>query len=886
MQPQVHFHPIIQTWFERKFGGETDVQRKAWASIDEGAHTLIAAPTGSGKTLAALLPLLDVVLKEKFSVGKDYKRGVRVLYVTPLKALNNDIHQHLFDYMDELQQTAEELGMDWPGITVGVRTGDTTQSTRASMLRRPPDVLVTTPESLFILLTAQKASAILRSIRHVVVDEIHNIASGDRGMHFTVTMERLSILCGRSPQRIGVSATQKPPERIAQFLGGWEEANCDDHKDDRLPGGNWVSSSGNGKTTVLPRKVTIVESLMDRSIELSVSMPQITGIRGKNQDVWTPLIKELLRHLEGAGSTLIFVNNRRMCERLTSRLNEMVGEDFSRSHHGSVSRERRLETEQMLRSGELRCLVATSSLELGIDVGFVDLVLQIDSPLSAASGIQRIGRAGHAVGGVSRGTIIARHRGDLPEIAVLAERIARRDTDEIQVPRYGAGVLAQQIVAIVAVMERCTPDEVYALIQRSDSYKGFPRERFDGLLDMMSGFYPFVRPHIDWDKQAGMLVRRPSSSMAAIMGAGTIPQSTGYPVYHAEQRIHLGELDEEYIFETRVGDVFQLGTSTWRIRSIREDRVEVVESDAAFGEIPFWRAEGPGRTYELSVEIGVLMEQLLAMLPESEAAALSSEQAIAWLTTHSQFSSDTAESLISLLKSQRAVSAWPTHKRVVIEWFTDDSGLTHLVIHSWFGRKINLTWTIAIGRYFEQMLQVSFETTVKDNGMEFIFREWDPAWLGYLQGVNSESVESLLLEAIPTSPLFAAVFRKTAETALLFSRSFRRTPGWLKRLRGQELLKDALPYGAKFPLVQETLRECMEQSLDLPRLKDILWQMESGAIERKIIHLGVPSPLAVQFFYDYLNRAIYESDSLTRELQQRMLGISKELAAEVFGKER
>ena len=854
------FHPVLSAWFADRFGEPTDVQKRTWPLVAAGAHTLVAAPTGSGKTLAALLPLLDRLIREKPEAGGEAEeRGVRILYVTPLKALNNDIRRHLFDFRDEWRAVAARMGVPWPEIAVAVRTGDTTRSERASMLRRPPDVLVTTPESLYILLTSRKARDILRTVRHVVVDEIHDLAAGERGAHFSVTLERLAELCGQFPQRIGVSATQNPVRRIARFLGGWLEREDGRHE---------------------PRPVAVVESRMERPLEVTVTVPPYGMLARKGkEDVWTPLVEEILRHVPDRGTTLIFVGNRRLCERLSARLNEVRGEGFCRSHHGSVSRERRLETEALLREGRLRCLVATSSLELGIDVGAVERVLQIDSPFTAASGIQRFGRSGHAVGGVSRGTMIIRTRGLLPEAAVLAERIGRKETEPIRPPRLLQAVLAQQIVAAAAEGER-DPDGLYRMICRSDAYHGLPRERFDETVAMLAGEYPFVKPLIRRDPGSGRLAALPGAVMAAVIGAGTIPQSTDFPVYHAESGVHLGELDEEFVFESRVGDVFQLGTANWRIRAIRPDRVEVAESPAAYGEIPFWRAEGQGRSFALSLEIGRLNDRLERLLRAGDG-----EGAAKLLAERYHFTPEAAESLLELIRSQSAASALPTHRRIVAEWYRDESGLTHLVIHSWFGRRFNRTWLLALRHLLERVYPHEFQSTAKDNGIELIFRVWDPAILENLKAVNSETVERLLMEAVPTSPMFAARFRQLAETSLLMSRGFRRVPAWLKRVRSGELLRDALAHGTSFPLVRETLRDCVERQLDLRRVRRVLRLMERGAIEWKAVPCSRPSPLAAQFFYDFLNVAIYESDALTRELSERLAGVSRELAVEVFGPE-
>jgi len=854
------FHPVLSAWFADRFGDPTDVQKRAWPLIAEGAHTLVAAPTGSGKTLAALLPLLDRLVREKLEGGRaTAERGVRILYVTPLKALNNDIRRHLFDFLYEWRAAAERMGVPWPDIAVAVRTGDTTRGERAAMVRRPPDVLVTTPESLFILLTSRKARDILRAVRHVVADEIHDLAAGERGAHFSVTLERLSELCGRPPQRIGVSATVHPVRRVARFLGGWEEGADERYK---------------------PRPVAIVESSMERPLEVAVTVPPYGMLAQKGKaDVWTPLVEEILRHVPERGTALVFANNRRLCERLSARLNEARGEGFCRSHHGSVSRERRLETEALLREGKLRCLVATSSLELGIDIGAVERVLQIDSPVTAASGIQRFGRSGHAVGGVSKGAMIVRTRGLLPEAAALAGRIGRKETEPIRPPRHPAAVLVQQIVAAAAEGER-DADALYRMIGRSDAFHGFPRERFDELADMLAGEFPFVKPLIRRDPATGRLAALPGAVMAAVAGAGTIPQSTDFPVYHAETGIHLGELDEEFVFESRVGDVFQLGTANWRIRSIRPDRVEVTESPVAYGEIPFWRAEGQGRGFALSLEVGRLNDRLERLLRAGDG-----EGAAKLLTERYHFTPEAAESLLELIRSQTAASAWPTNRRIVVEWYRDESGLTHLVIHSWFGRRFNRTWLLALRRHLERVYPHEFQSTAKDNGIELIFRVWDPAIVDHLQGVNSETVERLLMEAVPTSPMFAARFRQLAETSLLISRGFRRVPAWLKRVRSEELLRDALAHGTAFPLVKETLRDCVERILDLRSVRRVLRLIERGAIEWKTVPCARPSPLAAQFFFDFLNVAIYESDALTRELSERLAGVSRELAAEVFGPE-
>ncbi|MFD0681519.1 MULTISPECIES: DEAD/DEAH box helicase [unclassified Paenibacillus] len=852
------FHPLIAKWFGDRFGHPTDVQVRSWKAIQSGVHTLIAAPTGSGKTLASLLPCLSRILQDKKAEDeKAPTRGVKLLYITPLKALNNDIHHHVIEYAAELKRLAEEQGRGWSGLTIGVRTGDTSQSTRASMLRNPPDVLVTTPESLYLLLTSPKGRMMLKTVLFCVVDEIHDLAADSRGLHLSVTLERLTDWIGATPQRIGVSATQKPIERIARFLGGWE-ADAE-------------------------RTVEVIESRMEKKFSIRVTLPEQALItKDKQEAIWKPLTEHIMKLIEDSRSALIFVNNRRLCERLTLRLNDHVGYEMARSHHGSISREQRLEVEGALKAGELRCLVATSSLELGIDVGHIDLVLQIDSPKSAAAGIQRIGRAGHSVGDESRGVIVARTRGQLPECAVLARSIEAREIEEIQVPRYALDVLCQQIVAMVAADDRTVPQLQQAL-NRSYGYHGFPLERLEAVLQVLSGYYPFVRPLIDWDRSTGLITRRSSTAMTAIMGAGTIPQGSAYPVHHADSRIHLGELDEEYIHESQVGDVFQLGTSSWRIQSIRSDRVYVVEeSGNTFSEIPFWRGEGQGRSAAFSAEIGSFLEHVEERLEKEQKS-----RTIQWLLDSHFMEAHAADELLMLIHSQKAVSELPTHRRIVIEQFQDDFKQHHLIIHSWFGRAFNRTWQLAIQLHAERSLPYRIYANAKDNGIEFIIADGGSGeasrLLPLIREVTSDRLEDLLRQAVPSSPQFGIAFRRLAETSLLLSRSFSRVPAWQKRLRSEALLRESLPYAEQFPFIGEAIRLCLYEELDVEGVRAVLKQIETGALEVSVKQAAFPSPFAVLFLADYINAQIYESDAVGRDVQTRLMGIDRSLAGKWFG---
>jgi len=866
----IPFHPVLSEWFSEAFGEPTDVQKQAWESIVTGRHTLIAAPTGSGKTLAALLPCLDRIAREKTDASRRKSpAGVRILYITPLKALNNDIHHHALGFVEQMEARAIACGSEWPGIRCEVRTGDTSASKRAAILKRPPDLLVTTPESLYLLLTSDKGRSILHTVEQVIVDEIHDVAADKRGAHLSLSLERLVRLRGRQVQRIGVSATQNPLERVARFLGGWDSGS--------------EAEDGNGEAA--PRQVTIIESRMRKKMSVSITMPDQSQPAATREAVWLPLLDRIMKAMEGCRSVLLFVNSRRLCERLCLRLNDFVGYEMARSHHGSISRERRLEVERLLKEGSLRCIVATSSLELGIDVGHVDLVIQLDSPLEAASGIQRIGRAGHGVGEVSRGLLLARQKAILPELAVLGRLISRREIEEIRIPEAPLDVLTQQIVAMVA-QEDWEVGDLLRVIRRSDSYRNYPRQRLESALQVLSGYYPFARPLLDWDRTSNRLSKRSNTAMAAITGVGTIPQSGNYPVHHLESRIHLGELDEEFIQESRVGDVFQLGTSSWMIREIRNDRVYVAEAGNRFSEIPFWRNEAGSRPYELGWKVGAFLRELSDRLnlkdEEDERERESTVAVCEWLHDHYGMELSASEALIDLVRSQHRFCALPTDRQIVIEHYRDVMNQTHVIVHSLCGRTVNRAWLMAIKRQFEQLLPYRLYGNAKDNGIEFVLPEWDASWLQALRQVTPGNVELLLTEALTDSPLLGIAFRRIAENSLLLSRSFTRTPLWQKRLRSEELLKSALPYAEGFPYLREAMSECLHEYLGIDRLKELLAQLVSGEIGFLVKETAYPSPLAAQFIADYVNMQVYEGDGLDETTRLQLLNISKEMAAQIF----
>jgi len=845
------FHPVISAWFIQKFGQSTVVQEKAWRTIARGEHTLIASPTGSGKTLAALLPCLEQIIRAKRD-GQPSK-GVQVIYVTPLKALNNDVHHHIELYIEEMEQVAQQLQVEWPSIYAAVRTGDTTSSTRASMLRRPPDLLITTPESLNILLTSKKARDILRNVQQVIVDEIHDLAASRRGSHLSITLERLVAWCGTPIQRIGVSATQKPIERVARFLGGWDDNDS-------------------------PRPVAIVENRTHKELQLQVILPKFK-ISSDRDSIWTPIIEQIMKLIEDCTTVIIFVNNRRLCERLALRINDHVGYELARSHHGSVSKEHRLEVEQLLKTGELRCLIATSSLELGIDIGHIDLVIQMDSPKQVATGIQRIGRAGHQVDEVSRGVIIVRNRAELPEAAVLARLIHDRHIEPIRFPRYILDVISQQVVAMVAC-DDWTVQQIHSVLSRSDSYRGYSLDQLTAMVRVLAGLYPFIRPLIDWDEESDVLSARKNTSMAALMGSGTIQQGSNYPVHHADSRVHIGELDEEYVHESRVGDVFQLGVSSWRIHSITNHHVYVTESRNQFSEIPFWKGETIGRSYVLGEQLTGWIATIANRLHSSDADEVSS-----WLQNDAYLDPYSADELTKMVRVQLRMSAVPTRDQLVIETFEDELQYTHVLIHSLYGRRLNRTWMLALRHILDGQVRGRYYAYSKDDGIEFVFPEWDPAILTSLTRLSGDQLESILMEVIPSLPQFGMTFRRMAETSLLLMRSYQRTPAALQRLRSEELLQASLPYAEQFPLIHEAMQACLYEQMDITQLRQILHAIHHGEMRIVIRSLRYPSPFARSLMSDVIEGKLYEGESISKELQLQLMSIHRDMAVEWFGQQ-
>src|SRR3954468_12288085 len=771
------FSATTRTWFEAAFEGATPAQELGWPAIATGGHTLIQAPTGSGKTLAAFLYGID---RLNAAPGE----GLRLLYVSPLKALNYDIERNLRGPLAGLR--AE--------LRVGVRTGDTPQKERAAMVRNPPDILITTPESLFLLLTSQ-ARETLRGIETVILDEVHAVAGTKRGAHLALSLERLDRLTRTPIQRVGLSATQRPLAEIGRFVAGGRPIELVD--------------AGRAKELDL-RVVVPIDDMRElaSTSELSYPVPadgeeMDAGTERNSQSIWPSIYPEILKLVREHRSTIVFVNNRRLAERLALRLNELADEEIARAHHGSIAREQRVEIEELLKRGSIPCLVATSSLELGIDMGAVDLVIQVESPKSVARGLQRVGRAGHSLGEVSRGRIFPKFRADLLEAAVIAQRMQEGAIEETVIPRNPLDVLAQQIVAICAEDE-IGVDELHELVRGAYPFADLPRTQLDNVLDMLAGRYPSdefaeLRPRIIWDRTAGVIRGRPGAGRLAVTNAGTIPDRGLYGVHLVDGGGRVGELDEEMVYEARAGQTFLLGASTWRIEEITRDRVLVSPAPGVPGAVPFWKGEGVGRPYELGQEIGKFSRDLLAT-PRAAALQKLADGGLAPFA---------AQNLLTFLEEQQnATSAVPSDRTVVVERFRDEIGDWRVCILTPFGARVHAPWALALGARLRETLGLEVQSIWSDDGIALHLPDTDTPPPTEELLLAPDELEELVVAEVGQSALFGARFRENAARALLIPRRRpgERTPLWQQRLKAQGLLQVARKYSS-FPIVLETYRE-------------------------------------------------------------------------------
>ncbi|MCX5746397.1 MAG: DEAD/DEAH box helicase, partial [Proteobacteria bacterium] len=849
------FGPITRAWFAATFAGPTPVQERGWEAIARGEHTLMLAPTGSGKTLAAFLWCLD-------RVTRDPRAGTRVVYVSPIKALAYDVERNLRAPLAGLQALGAAAG-----VVVDVRTGDTPAKERERQRKHPGQILITTPESLYLIL-AGAARDRLATVDTIIVDEIHALAPTKRGIHLALTLERMAELVRRAghpePQRIGLSATQRPLIEVARYLGG-------------------------------DRPVAIVDASAPLQIDLQIIVPVAemekpekpdpSAARSEDTGMWPHIHQRLLELIRAHRSTIVFVNSRRLAERVSQAIAALVPEDpdLVRAHHGSVARHQRFEIEEALKAGRLRAIVATSSLELGIDMGAVDLVVQIESPGSVARGLQRVGRAGHHVGGTSIGRIIPKFRGDLLEATVIAKLMLAGEVESVRVPDSALDVLAQQIVAMVASEVWTVPD-LERVIRRAASYRDLPRPALVGVLDMLAGRYPSdefaeLRPRLTWDRQADTLVGRRGARLLAVVSGGTIPDRGLFGVHLGAKGPRIGELDEEMVAESRKGETFILGASTWRIEEITRDRVIVTPAPGEPGKMPFWRGAGPGRPVELGRALGAFCRELDARLAGDPRAAR------AWLEDVYHLDALAADNLATYLADQRAATgAVPTDRAITIERFRDELGDVRVCILSPFGGRVHAPWSLVLARRLEEQLGYPVHPLWSDDGIALRFADGDvpPSDDDLLP--DPDDVERILVDELARSSTFASHFRENAARALLLPRRRpgQRTPLWAQRLRAQQLMGVALRFPA-FPITLETYREVLRDVYDVPALVDVLGQLRSGAIRVERATTETSSPFARSLVFDYVAAFLYEGDAPLAERRAQALSLDRALLKELIG---
>ncbi len=901
----------VQRWFERAFGEPTPPQALGWPPIQRGEHTLILSPTGSGKTLAAFLCGIND-LYARLAAGDDIG-GVGLLYVSPLKALNNDIERNLRVPLAGIRHDAAEMGQPLPPLRVMVRTGDTPQSVRVAMVRQPPHILITTPESLYLILTSARARDMLHAVRTVIVDEIHTLCGNKRGVHLALSLERLDAITAAPAQRIGLSATQRPLEEVARYLGGYAPRATPD-----------------GQTEYLPRPVTIVDAGTRKPLDLQV----ITAVRdlrlAPGCSIWSSIIPQALDQILRHRTTLIFTNSRRQAERTADRLNEQyraereeevppgstealspggfpkgvgffgtgVTDGPFRAHHGSISRTARLKLEQDLKEGRLPALVGTSSLELGIDIGAVDLVLQLQSPKGVSRGLQRVGRSGHLVGQTSVGRIYPTHAEDVLESAAVAQGMLAADVEPTYTPQNCLDVLAQQIVAMVSVQE-WDAQALYDVVRRAYPYHRLTWRAYEAVLSMLSGRYPSesfreLRPRLVWDRVGNRLAALPGSRLLALRNGGTIPDRGTFGVYLPDGATRLGELDEEFVFETRPGDVFTLGSQTWRVVDVTEDRVVVSDAAGQLPRMPFWRGDVPYRDYELGLRVGRLRRALAARVealppaPEGEDpfATEEAQALMRWLREEYALDENSARNAISYVQRQlHALGAISSDQTVILETFTDAVGDDRLVVHSCFGGRINAAWALALAHALREREGVTVEVQTSDDGILFRLPGADrrPP-LDVIREMGPQEARERLLAELPNSALFGAQFRVNAARALLLpgvQGGRRRTPFWLQRLRAKDLLAMAKGFD-DFPLIAETYRDCLQDILDLPHLEEMLGRIQSGEIRVVEAETIAPSPVAAELLFNFISVYMYEGDAPKLERQMQALTLDRNLLGELL----
>ncbi|MEV0282075.1 ATP-dependent helicase [Streptomyces sp. NPDC050610] len=908
------FSPATRAWFEGAFTAPTTAQAGAWRALGEGSDVLVVAPTGSGKTLAAFLASLDALAATP--PPAEPKKRCRVLYVSPLKALAVDVERNLRSPLTGIRQESVRLGLPEPEIRVGIRSGDTPAAERRSLANRPPDILITTPESLFLMLTSSAREA-LAGVETVILDEVHAVAGTKRGAHLALSLERLDALLDRPARRIGLSATVRPVDEVARYLSP-------------------------------QRKAEIVQPPSGKEFDLSVVVPvedlgELSGAPARGSEdagdgdkpsIWPHVEERIADLVQAHRSTIVFANSRRLAERLCNRLNEIAYERatgeplpehhspaelmaesgaargappvLARAHHGSVSKEQRAVVEEDLKAGRLPAVVATSSLELGIDMGAVDLVVQVESPPSVASGLQRVGRAGHQVGAVSTGVVFPKYRGDLVQAAVVTERMREGAIESLRVPANPLDVLAQQIVAMVA-LDSWDVDELLALVRRAAPFASLPESAYTSVLDMLAGRYPSdafaeLRPRLVWDRVAGTVMGRPGAQRLAVTSGGTIPDRGLFGVFLAgadpkKGGGRVGELDEEMVYESRAGDVFTLGTTSWRIEDITRDRVLVSPAPGVPGRLPFWKGDQLGRPLELGRALGAFLREIGGRAPEESRERLLSAGLDAWA----------ADNVLAYLDEQRrACGHVPDDRTIVVERFRDELGDWRVVVHSPFGAQVHAPWALALGAKLTERYGMDAQVMHADDGIVLRLPDADLMGLDLLdadpgaRGTESDPEQSpvgaadvafdkseigqVVTDQVGGSALFASRFRECAARALLLPRRSpgKRTPLWQQRQRAAQLLQVASEFGS-FPIVLEAVRECLQDVFDVPGLTELMGDIEARRIRLVEVTTPEPSPFARSLLFGYVAQFLYEGDSPLAERRAAALSLDSRLLAELLG---
>ncbi|WP_326739233.1 Lhr family helicase [Streptomyces sp. NBC_01022] len=922
------FSPATRSWFTGAFSAPTAAQEGAWRAIGEGSDVLVVAPTGSGKTLAAFLAALDQLTA--VPPPAEAKKRCRVLYVSPLKALAVDVERNLRSPLTGIRQESARLGLPEPEVRVGIRSGDTPPAERRSMATRPPDILITTPESLFLMLTSSAREA-LAGIETVILDEVHAVAGTKRGAHLAVSLERLDELLPRPARRIGLSATVRPVDEVARFLSP-------------------------------QRKVEIVQPPSTKQFDLSVVVPvedlgELGGSPATDPDssgqadkpsIWPHVEERIADLVQAHRSTIVFANSRRLAERLCNRLNEIAYERatgetmpeahspaevmaesgaakgapplLARAHHGSVSKEQRAQVEEDLKAGRLPAVVATSSLELGIDMGAVDLVIQVESPPSVASGLQRVGRAGHQVGAVSTGVVFPKYRGDLVQAAVVTERMRTGSIEALRVPSNPLDVLAQQLVAMVA-LDSWQVDDLLAVTRRAAPFASLPESAFTAVLDMLAGRYPSdafaeLRPRVVWDRVAGTVTGRPGAQRLAVTSGGTIPDRGLFGVFLAgadpkKGGGRVGELDEEMVYESRVGDVFTLGTTSWRIEDITRDRVLVSPAPGVPGRLPFWKGDQLGRPLELGRALGAFLRELGGLSPEDARKRLLAAGLDTWAV----------DNVLSYIDEQRrACGHVPDDRTILVERFRDELGDWRVVVHSPFGAQVHAPWALALSARLAERYGMDAQVMHADDGIVLRLPDADMMGLDLLDfdpvqdpsqapaaaplppantaldsdqppvgaadvAFDQGEIAQIVTDQVGGSALFASRFRECAARALLLPRRSpgKRTPLWQQRQRAAQLLQVASEFGS-FPIVLEAVRECLQDVFDVPGLTEVMGDLEARRIRLVEVTTPEPSPFARSLLFGYVAQFLYEGDSPLAERRAAALSLDSHLLAELLGR--